>query len=85
MRHPNRVRSVRFTKDGQRVVTDCDDRTVRIWALLKAGQTPAQLSFSGLESLTGLRLNQQTGIEVLDTPTWTQLRRDYPVSQPAGP
>jgi WD40 repeat protein len=85
MQHPQRVRSVEFTRDGRSLVTSCDDWTARIWSLPQADERPGQLSVPWLESLTGLRLNEQTGVEVLDNHTWTQRRQEFPINRGIQP
>jgi WD40 repeat protein len=85
MQHPERVRSVEFTRDGRSLVTSCDDWTARIWTIPPADGRPGQLSVPWLESLTGLRLNDASAIEVLDTHTWTQRRQEFPINRPIQP
>ncbi|MFI5454282.1 MAG: WD40 repeat domain-containing serine/threonine protein kinase [Isosphaerales bacterium] len=81
LQHPARVRFVQFTADGKELLTGCEDGTARLWPIPPGRGVSDRLSTS-LESLTGLHMDEQTGIEVLDTNTWAERRR---LSQRSGP
>jgi len=81
LQHPARVRSVDFTADGKEILTGCEDGTARLWPIPPVSGVSDRLSTS-LESLTGLHLDERTGIEVLDTNTWAERRR---LSKRSGP
>src|SRR5262249_43488783 len=77
--HQAQVRAVSFTPDGARVVTGSDDGFGRIWpgpAPLPVPLTDSTESIDlWIQVLTGLRLNDQGGLHVLDAATWQQLRQ----------
>jgi WD40 repeat protein len=72
--HPHRVRTLYFDSDGTMILTGCEDGTVRQWPCPRFTGNPELMS-PWLESLTGLRLNDQGRLEVLDTETWAQRRQ----------
>jgi WD40 repeat protein/serine/threonine protein kinase len=74
LQHPQKVRSVSFNFDGSAVVTGCEDGTARIWPIAQPTDEPDHL-LARLEARTGLHLDEQTGLQVLDNDTWIQRRR----------
>jgi WD40 repeat protein len=72
--HPGKVKRVAFSPDGTTILTGCDDATARLWTLARPTREIDSLS-PWLETLTGLELNDQRGIIVLDADAWTKHRQ----------
>lgn len=80
LRHPRKpggdpfeVQGIAFSTDGSAVLTNGEDRTARVWSIAPFTQGSALLS-TRLESLTGLTLDDDGVIPVLDTDAWTARR-----------
>jgi WD40 repeat protein len=84
LRHGGLVRAVAFRPDGQVLLSaSADDNVVRHWAVPApvAGE-PARLVL-WVQVATGLELDGEGGVRVLDAATWQQRRRD--LEQRGGP
>jgi WD40 repeat protein len=74
LEHPAKVRNVAFSTDGRSILTGCEDGTVRLWTIARLTRNLDQLT-GWVESLTGLQMDDQGGIGVLDTDAWRKRRQ----------
>jgi eukaryotic-like serine/threonine-protein kinase len=71
--HPERAISVEFSSDGATLLTTCEDGIARLWAIAPSHrESERDPHWSG--TLTGLRLNDQGEIDVLDAQQWQEHR-----------
>jgi WD40 repeat protein len=71
---PFEVTGAGFCPDGNSIVTACGDGTARIWNLARSSRNLDQLQ-SWIEMVTGLSLDDEGIVHVLDTNTWSSRRR----------
>ena len=81
LRHPRKpggdpfeVQGIAFSADDTAVLTFCEDLRARVWSIAPFTQGSAPLT-NQLESLTGLTLDDDGVIHVLDTDAWTARRK----------
>ena len=81
--HQGAVMAVAFSPDGKTVITGSGDKTARLWDV--AAELPDDLErvATWVEVLTGLTLDENGSIQVLDNAAW--LRRREKVKQQGGP
>jgi hypothetical protein len=65
------IESARFSPDGSRVATAGWDKTARVWATPGAVTGKPDQVVRWIETITGLRLAPDGGIEPLPAPAWT--------------
>jgi WD40 repeat protein len=84
MRHENGVEAVAFSPDGKTVLTGSMDNTAQLWNVA-AELLPDDLESvaNWVEVLTGLTLDNNGSIQILDNASW--LRRREKVKQQGGP
>jgi WD40 repeat protein/serine/threonine protein kinase len=83
LQHWGEVQAVAFSPDGKTVMTGCYDGTARLWRTL--AQLPDDLPrlAAWVETLTGLELDEQGAVRILDNAAWRR-RRDR-LCQLGGP
>jgi WD40 repeat protein len=73
MSHQQEVRAVAFSPDGKTVLTG-SGKTARLWDVSELPDDPPRIS-TWVEVITGLGLDAQGSVSVLDNSTWRE-RRD---------
>jgi eukaryotic-like serine/threonine-protein kinase len=71
--HRTEVKWVAFSADGQTILTR-DAGHIRVWRIAELPDDLPRLS-AWVETMTGLELDDEGGIQVLDTPTWNERRK----------
>jgi WD40 repeat protein/tetratricopeptide (TPR) repeat protein len=72
--HRGNVDAVAFSPDGKTILSASWDESARLWNTAELPDDLPRLK-AWVETLTGLELNEQSGIRVLDSPAWTERRR----------
>ncbi len=72
--HQDWVNAAAFSPDGKTVLTGCGDHTARLWDVSVLPDDPERIA-SWIEVVTGLGLDRQGAVTVLDGATW-RLRRN---------
>ena len=82
--HQGAVRAVAFRRGGTTVITGSDDKTARFWDVATE-RLPDDLErvANWVEVLTGLTLDENGSIQILDDAAW--LRGRQKVKQQGGP
>ena len=82
-RHADKLSSVAFSPDGTSILTGCDDGKARLFSTIP--ELPEDLERIGVwtEVLTGLTLDNQGSVQVLDQDTWRSRRQQ--LEQRGGP
>ena len=75
LQHPGRVRAVVFSPDGKKIATACGDNTARLWELPAPVQGDLERIVLWAQVVTGMKLDSDGVIQVLDGDTWHQLRQ----------
>ena len=75
LRHQGPVRSVAFSPDGQTILTGSYDGTGRLWHLPVPVTGDIQRIGLWLQVLSGMELDSDGMVHVLDAPTWHQRRQ----------
>jgi WD40 repeat protein/serine/threonine protein kinase len=75
LQHPGRVRAVVFSPDGKRIATACGDNTARLWELPAPLQGDLERIVLWAQVITGMKLDADGVIQVLDADTWHQLQQ----------
>ena len=75
LQHPGRVRAVVFSPDGKKIATACGDNTARLWELPAPVQGGLEQIELWAQVVTGMKLDSDGVIQVLDGDTWHQLRQ----------
>ena len=75
LEHPGRVRAVVFSPDGKKIATACGDNTARLWELPAPVQGDLERIVLWAQVVTGMKLDSDGVIQVLDGDTWHQLRQ----------
>jgi WD40 repeat protein/serine/threonine protein kinase len=75
LQHPGRVRAVVFSPDGKKIATACGDNTARLWELPAPLQGDLEQIVIWAQVITGMKLDADGVIQVLDGDTWHQLRQ----------
>ena len=75
LQHPGRVRAVVFSPDGKKIATACGDNTARLWELPAPVQGDRERMELWAQVVTGMKLDSDGVIQVLDGDTWHQLRQ----------
>jgi eukaryotic-like serine/threonine-protein kinase len=75
LQHPGRVRAVVFSPDGKKIATACGDNTARLWELPAPVQGDLERIVLWAQVVTGMKLDADGDIQVLDGDTWRQLRQ----------
>jgi WD40 repeat protein len=71
--HRTEVKWVAFSVDGRTILTR-DAGHIRVWRIAELPDDLPRLS-AWVETMTGLELDKEGGIQVLDTPTWNERRK----------
>ncbi len=69
--HGDRVSAVAFRPDGRQAMTGSYDRKVLLWDL----PAPVERIVLWVQALTGMEMDEDNMIRVLDAPTWHQRRQ----------
>jgi WD40 repeat protein len=69
------VRAVVFSPDGKKIATACGDNTARLWELPAPVQGDLKRVVLWAQVVTGMKLDADGVIQVLDSDTWRQLRQ----------
>jgi WD40 repeat protein/tetratricopeptide (TPR) repeat protein len=72
--HRYAVETVAFGPRGKTLLTKSQDGTIRLWDVDELPDDLARLT-AWVASVTGLELDQEGSIQVLDTPAWLERRR----------
>jgi WD40 repeat protein/tetratricopeptide (TPR) repeat protein len=72
--HRGSVDAVAFSPDGKTILSSSWDEAARLWNTAELPDDLPRIE-AWVETLTGLELNEQSGIRVLDTSAWTERRR----------
>jgi WD40 repeat protein len=75
LQHPGRVRAVVFSPDGERIATACGDNTARLWELPAPVQGDLERIELWAHVVTGMKLDSDGVIQVLDGDMWHRLRQ----------
>ncbi len=75
LQHPGRVRAVVFSPDGKRIATACGDNTARLWELPAPVQGDRERIELWAQVVSGMKLDSDGVIQVLDGDTWGQLHQ----------
>jgi WD40 repeat protein len=73
--HPSKVWTVAFAAGVERVVTGCEDGVVRLWPIQAPVGGTVERVVLWTQVLTGMELDGDGGMHVLDDPTWRQRRQ----------
>jgi WD40 repeat protein/serine/threonine protein kinase len=74
LQHQGWVVAVAFSPDSRTVVTASRDGTARLWEAPDLYQGPADQVVPWVQVLTGMELDEQGRVQVLDGPTWRERR-----------
>ena len=75
LQHPGRVRAVVFSPDGKKIATACGDNTARLWELPAPVRGDVERIELWAQLVTGMKLDADGVIQVLDGDTWHRLRQ----------
>ncbi len=75
LQHPGRVRAVVFSPDGKKIATACGDNTARLWELPAPVQGDRERIELWAQVVSGMKLDSDGVIQVLDGDTWGQLHQ----------
>jgi WD40 repeat protein/serine/threonine protein kinase len=75
LQHPKIVRTVAFGPDGRSVLTGCDDGKARVWEVPPPMKAPIQRLLLWTTVISGLELNKEGGVSLLDIDIWQQRRQ----------
>jgi eukaryotic-like serine/threonine-protein kinase len=73
--HPDKVWSAAFSPDGRTILTGCDDGRARLWRLPPPLDGPVDRVALWAQVHTGMELDSDGGVRVLDPSTWRQRRQ----------
>jgi tetratricopeptide (TPR) repeat protein len=83
LRHRAHVDAADFTPDGRAIVTSSDDGMVQAWEVPTAVEGEADRITAWVQSITGLQLDPEGVVRVLDQADWSQIR--HKLDQVGGP
>jgi WD40 repeat protein/tRNA A-37 threonylcarbamoyl transferase component Bud32 len=75
LRHQGRVSSAAFSPDGRHFATGSSGRTGRLWRTPVPWQGEPPLVARQVEMLTGIELDDNEGLRILDAAAWRERRR----------
>ena len=75
LRHPVEVNAVTFSPDGQRILTGGSDRFARFWPVPAPLSADSERLLVWAQVLTGLELEADGTVGVLDSRAWQQRRQ----------
>jgi WD40 repeat protein len=73
--HADSVNAVAFHHGGRMVLTASHDRTARLWEVPAPSGGPLERASEWVERLTGMVLDQDGGVRLLDREEWDQRRQ----------
>ena len=79
LQHLDIVRRALFSSDGKTVVTASNDKTARVWALPVPVEGTVKQTALWTKVLTGMQLDENGVVHVLDFQTWRQCRQELEV------
>jgi WD40 repeat protein len=77
VRHLGAITAAAFSLDGKSFLTGSDDGTARLWAVPVPVEGKPEQVRVWVETLSGMRLDPEVGVQELDEPTWRQRRLDF--------
>jgi WD40 repeat protein len=84
--HPHRVLSVAFSPEGAAFASGCGDGFARLWEAPAAVPGTAERAVLWVQSLTGLKLDPDDAVRVLDAEGWAEgIRRLQALGGPPAP
>jgi WD40 repeat protein len=76
MTHPDVIHAVAFSPDGKTIVTGCKDHKSRLWsAPPSAVEGEPDRIAAWVQAITGLELDDDGAVRLLDGKTWQERRR----------
>jgi WD40 repeat protein len=75
LQHQGAVEAVAFSPDGQTVLTGSYDKAARLWHVQPPWEDPVERIALRLAVLSGLELDEDGVVHVLDAETWGKLHR----------
>jgi WD40 repeat protein len=73
-RHENQVWFVAFSPDGRTVLSGGQEKTARLWIVPPALETPIQRMDTNIQAMTGMRLQEDGSLHILDAREWDHYR-----------
>jgi WD40 repeat protein len=73
--HRGEVVAAAFSPDGQTLVTGCNDHTARLWRVPGVVEGPVERVQLWTQAITGLELDADGQVRVLNAHSWQQCRR----------